>query len=122
MTVPSILAFSMTNPVLEWRNPESHRLFDKRLMSMIETQIREKIQNKLNELNFQELVLVDKLLSNVTAYLQETKQALKANSQNLKVDSLPSLKDSDFIGCFVDEPNLSEESEQLAQLILSQQK
>ena len=36
---------------------------------MIETQIREKIQNKLNELNFQELVLFDKLLSNVTAYL-----------------------------------------------------
>ena len=112
----------MTNPVLEWHNLESHYLFDKRLMIMIETQIREKIQNKLNELDFQELVFVDSLLSNVTAYLQETKQALKANSQNLKVDSLPSLKDSDFIGCFVDEPNLSEESEQLAQLILSQQK
>ena len=112
----------MTNPVLEWHNLESHYLFDKRLMIMIETQIREKIQNKLNELDFQELVFVDSLLSNVTAYLQETKQTLKAKNQNPKVDSLPSLKDSDFIGCFVDEPNLSEKSEQLAQLILSQQK
>jgi hypothetical protein len=112
----------MTNPVLEWHNLESHYLFDKRLMIMIETQIREKIQNKLNELDFQELVFVDSLLSNVAAYLQETKQTLKANNQNPKVDSLPSLKDSDFIGCFVDEPNLSEKSEQLAQLILSQQK
>lgn len=89
---------------------------------MTETQIREKIQNKLNELDFQELVFVDKLLSNVTAYLQKTKQTLKVSNQHLNVDSLPSLKDSDFIGCFVDEPDLSEKSEQLAQLILSQQK
>jgi hypothetical protein len=91
-------------------------------MSMTETEIREKIQNKLNELDFQELVFVDKLLSNITDDLQEIKQTLKVNNQHLKVDPLPSLKDSDFIGCFVDEPDLSEKSEQLAQLILSQQK
>ena len=91
-------------------------------MSMTETKIREKIQNKLNELDFQELVFVDKLLSNITDDLQEIKQTLKVNNQHLKVDPLPSLKDSDFIGCFVDEPDLSEKSEQLAQLILSQQK
>ena len=89
---------------------------------MTETEIREKIQNKLNELDFQELVFVDKLLSNITDDLQEIKQTLKVNNQHLKVDPLPSLKDSDFIGCFVDEPDLSEKSEQLAQLILSQQK
>ena len=89
---------------------------------MTETKIREKIQNKLNELDFQELVFVDKLLSNITDDLQEIKQTLKVNNQHLKVDPLPSLKDSDFIGCFVDEPDLSEKSEQLAQLILSQQK
>ena len=91
-------------------------------MSMTETEIREKIQNKLNELDFKELVFVDKLLSNITDDLQEIKQTLKVNNQHLKVDPLPSLKDSDFIGCFVDEPDLSEKSEQLAQLILSQQK
>ena len=89
---------------------------------MTEIEIREKIQNKLNELDFQELVFVDKLLSNITGDLQEIKQTLKVNNQHLKVDPLPSLKDSDFIGCFVDEPDLSEKSEQLAQLILSQQK
>ena len=89
---------------------------------MTETEIREKIQNKLNELDFQELVFVDKLLSNITDDLQEIKQTLKISNQHLKVDPLPSLKDSDFIGCFVDEPDLSEKSEQLAQLILSQQK
>ena len=89
---------------------------------MTETEIREKIQNKLNELDFQELVFVDKLLSNITDDLQEIKQTLKVNNQHLKVDPLLSLKDSDFIGCFVDEPDLSEKSEQLAQLILSQQK
>jgi transcription initiation factor TFIIIB Brf1 subunit/transcription initiation factor TFIIB len=91
-------------------------------MSMTETEIREKIQNKLNELDFQELVFVDKLLSNITDDLQKIKQTLKINNQHLKVDSLPSLKDSDFIDCFADEPDLSEKSEQLAQLILSQQK
>ena len=43
---------------------------------MTETEIREKIQNKLNELDFQELVFVDKLLSNITDNLQKIKYVL----------------------------------------------
>ncbi len=89
---------------------------------MTEAQVRDKIQNKLDELDFQELVFVYNLLSNITDDLHKIKQTIKVNNQHLKVDSSASLKDSDFIGCFVDEPDLSEKSEQLAQLILSQQK
>lgn len=87
---------------------------------MQSTEIKQRITQKLDNLNSEQLVLVEKLLTEITAYFQtdeslEIKEAITANED----DPLAQLRNSDFIGCFEDEPYLAEKSEEIAQEIIS---
>ena len=88
---------------------------------MIEATIRKKIQDKLNKLDLQELIFVDRVLTDITTYLNQKDVTENSINNPQNQDSSISLKDSDFIGCFADDPDLSEKSEHLANLILSKQ-
>ncbi|MGQ9871960.1 hypothetical protein [Leptodesmis sp.] len=76
-------------------------------------EIKQKITQKLNDLDIDQLTL--NLLNQLTAYLN------KANRKEEKQpDPLASLRNSDFIGCFSGDPNLATNSEEIARQILSQ--
>lgn len=78
-------------------------------------EIKQRITQKLNNLDIDQLTLVENLLNQLTAYLN------KATRQEEKQpDPLASLRNSDFIGCFSGDPDLATNSEEIAHQILSQ--
>lgn len=76
--------------------------------------IQQRITQKLNNLDIDQLTLVENLLDQLTAYLN------KATRKEEDSDPLASLCNSDFIGCFSDDPDLATNSEEIAHQILSQ--
>ena len=83
-------------------------------------EIKQKINQKLENLTTEELTLVDNLLSQITSYLKSNtsfNNSLKTNTDN--EDPLASLRNSDFIGCFAGEPDLAEKSETIIKDILA---
>jgi hypothetical protein len=82
---------------------------------MNSAEIKQRITQKLNSLNTDQLALVDNLLSQLTVYLNKT-----PTTDAEQPDPLASLRNSDFIGCFSDDPNLASNSEAIAHQILSQ--
>ena len=78
------------------------------------TLIKQRITQKLNNLDITQLTLVDNLLTQLTVYLNPP------NSIVASLDPLASLRNSDFIGCIADDPDLAANSEELAHQILSQ--
>jgi hypothetical protein len=79
------------------------------------TDIKQRITQKLNSLDIDQLALVDNLLNQLTSYLNKT-----ATPKSAQPDPLASLRNSDFIGCFSGEPDLATNSEEIAHQILSQ--
>ncbi len=88
---------------------------------MQSTEIKQRITQKLDNLNPEQLVLVEKLLTEITAYFQTDKslEITESITEN-EDDPLAQLRNSDFLGCFDDEPDLAEKSEEIAQEIISQ--
>jgi hypothetical protein len=78
-------------------------------------EIKQRITQKLNGLDIDQLALVDNLLNQLTSYLNKT-----AIQQSAQPDPLASLRNSDFIGCFSGDPDLATNSEEIAHQILSQ--
>ncbi|OUC15163.1 MAG: hypothetical protein B0A82_08425 [Alkalinema sp. CACIAM 70d] len=78
------------------------------------TSIKQRITQKLNNLDIAQLTLVDNLLTQLTAYLNPTQSTTET------ADPLASLRNSDFIGCIADDPDLAANSEEIAHQILSQ--
>ncbi len=87
---------------------------------MESTEIKQRITRKLDNLNLEQLALVEKLLTEMTAYFK-TNKFLENTSEtpSNNDDPLAQVRNSDFIGCFSDDPDLSEKSENIAQRILS---
>lgn len=81
---------------------------------MTATELKQKIAQKLNSLDIEQLTLIDNLLSQLTSYLKKTTSPSETNH-----DPLASLRNSDFIGCFEDDPNLATNSEAIGHEILS---
>jgi hypothetical protein len=79
-------------------------------------EIKQRITQKLNSLDIDQLALVDNLLNQLTSYLNKIATP-KASEQP---DPLASLRNSDFIGCFSGDPDLATNSEEIAHQILSQ--
>lgn len=88
---------------------------------MNRSNIKQRITQSLDNLSFEQLTLVEKLVSDITAYFQ-TAQSVKITSEinQNKDDPLAQLRNSDFIGCFSDDTDLAEKSEEIGQRILSQ--
>jgi hypothetical protein len=88
---------------------------------MESTDIKQRITKTLDKLNSEQLTLVEKLLKEITMYFK-TNKTLDIASEDPKNndDPLAQLRNSDFIGCFADEPDLAEKSEEIAQAILSE--
>ncbi len=78
-------------------------------------EIKQRITQKLNNLDIDQLTLVENLLNQLTAYLN--KATRKEEKQS---DPLASLRNSDFIGCFSSDPDLATNSEEIAHQVLSQ--
>jgi hypothetical protein len=78
-------------------------------------EIKQRITQKLNGLDIDQLALVDNLLNQLTSYLNKTDIQRSAQP-----DPLASLRNSDFIGCFSGDPDLATNSEEIAHQILSQ--
>ncbi len=87
---------------------------------MESTEIKQRITKTLDNLNLEQLALVEKVLTEMTVYFK-TNKTLENASETLSNndDPLAQLRNSDFIGCFSDDPDLSENSEDIAQRILS---
>jgi hypothetical protein len=77
--------------------------------------IRQRITQKLNNLDFDQLTLVESFLNQFTAYLGKA-----FRREGKQPDPLANLRNSDFIGCFSDEPDLATNSEEIVHRILSQ--
>ncbi len=88
---------------------------------MTNTQIKQRITNTIDNLNTEELTLVEKILTEITSYFQsnQTANILDKNHQT-NDDPLAKLRNSDFIGCIADDPDLAEKSEEIAHKILFQ--
>lgn len=88
---------------------------------MTNTTIKQRITATLNNLTTEELTLVEKILTEITGYFQNNQNAnlIPKNNQN-NDDPLAQLRNSDFIGCIEDDPDLAEQSEAIAHQILSQ--
>ena len=86
---------------------------------MESTEIKQTITKSLDNLNLEQLALVEKILTEITTYFK-TNKSLENTSEtpSNNDDPLAQLRNSDFIGCFSDDPNLSENSENIAQRIL----
>ncbi|MGK7940495.1 MAG: hypothetical protein AB4062_10185 [Crocosphaera sp.] len=86
---------------------------------MENTEIKQRITKTLDNLNLEQLALVEKLLTEMTAYFK-TNKSLENTSEtpSNNDDPLAQLRNSDFIGCFSDDPDLSEKSEKIAKRIL----
>jgi hypothetical protein len=78
-------------------------------------EIKQRITQKLNNLDIDQLTLVDNLLNQLTTYLNKT--TAKGIEQP---DPLASLRNSNFVGCFAGDPDLATNSEEIAHQILSQ--
>jgi hypothetical protein len=88
---------------------------------MTNTEIKQRITANLNNLNTEELILVEKILTEITSYFQSNQITITLDkSHQNNDDPLAKLRNSDFIGCIEDEPNLAEKSEAIAHQILSQ--
>ncbi len=87
---------------------------------MENTEIKQRITKTLDNLNIEQLALVEKILTEMTTYFKINK-SLENTSEtpSNNDDPLEKLRNSDFIGCFSDDPELSEKSENIAQEILS---
>ena len=87
---------------------------------MESTEIKQTITKSLDNLNLEQLALVEKILTEMTTDFK-TNKSLENTSEtpSNNDDPLAQLRNSDFIGCFSDDPNLSENSENIAQRILS---
>ena len=83
-------------------------------------EIKQKINEKLDLLNTEELTLIDNLLNQITSFIT-TKKTLNIPAKDGldNEDPLADLRNSDFIGCFADKPDLAAKSEEIAQGILS---
>jgi len=86
---------------------------------MEKTDIKQRINKRLDDLDLEQLALIDKILQEVTFYFQAN-QALEISSKTKEnsEDTLAQLRNSDFIGCFSDESDLAEKSEAIAHEIL----
>jgi hypothetical protein len=83
-------------------------------------EIKQKINEKLDLLNTEELTLIDNLLNQITSFLTTKKTLdIPAKDDLDNEDPLADLRNSDFIGCFSDEPDLAAKSEEIAQDILA---
>lgn len=78
-------------------------------------EIKQRITQKLNNLDIDQLTLVENLLNQLTAYLNKATQ-----KEEKQPDPLASLRNSDFIGCFSSDRDLATHSEEIAHQILSQ--
>lgn len=78
-------------------------------------EIKQRITQKLNDLDIDQLTLVENLLNQLTAYLNKA-----TRKEEEQPDPLASLRNSDFIGCFSGDPDLATNSEEIAHQILSQ--
>jgi hypothetical protein len=87
---------------------------------MEKTDIKYRINKRLDNLELEQLILIDKILQEFTFYFQAN-QALEISSKTKEnsEDPLAQLRNSDFIGCFSDESDLAEKSETIAHEILS---
>lgn len=87
---------------------------------MESTEIKQRITRTIDNLSLEQLALVEKILTEITVNFQ-TNKPLENISETLSNndDPLAQLRNSDFIGCFSDDPDLSENSEDIAQRILS---
>jgi hypothetical protein len=79
------------------------------------TEIKQRITQKLNNLDIDQLTLVENLLNQLTAYLGRT-----TGKEEKQSDPLASLRNSDFIGCFSGDPDLATNSEEIGHQILTQ--
>lgn len=70
--------------------------------------IKERINQTLDHLNSEQLALVERIFKKITSETPENTD-----------DPLAQLRNSDFIGCFADEPDLAQKSEEIAQRILA---
>lgn len=78
-------------------------------------EIRQRITQKLNNLDIDQLILVENLLNQLTAYLNKA-----TKKEETQPDPLASLRNSNFIGCFSSDPDLATNSEEIAHQILTQ--
>jgi len=87
---------------------------------MDHTTLKQKIIKSLDQLNSEQLAFLEKVVREITTYLNSEQQVevSKKITQNEK-DPLAQLRNSDFIGCFDDTPDLAEKSEVLAREIWS---
>ncbi len=87
---------------------------------MESTEIKQRITKTLDNLNIEQLALVEKILTEITTYLKTNKYLENTSETSSNNDDpVAQLRNSDFIGCFSDDPDLSEKSENIAQEILS---
>jgi hypothetical protein len=85
---------------------------------MTEAEIKQRILKSLDDFNLKELTFVEKILKEINDYFKSNK-SLSFNSGYLpENDPLAQLRNSDFIGCFSDEPDFAEKSEKIAKVIL----
>jgi hypothetical protein len=76
-------------------------------------EIKQRISTTLDHLSLEQLILVDNLLQVISS---EANFSAIPDDEN---DPLAKLRNSDFIGCFEDDHDLSVKSEEIAQEILS---
>jgi len=90
---------------------------------MNNTTIKQRIMQILDQLNPEQLAFVEKVITEITTYLKsEQRVEVSGKTTQNEDDPLAQLRNSDFIGCFEDDPDLAERSEALAQEILSKKK
>jgi hypothetical protein len=77
------------------------------------SEIKQRISTTLDHLSLEQLILVDNLLQVIS---NEANFSAIPDDEN---DPLAKLRNSDFIGCFEDDYDLSVKSEEIAQEILS---
>jgi len=80
------------------------------------TDIKYRIAQTLENLSSEQLILVEKVLKEITDYFNPIKLPEVNETPS---DPLAQLRNSDFIGCFEDEPDLAEKSEKIARDIIT---
>jgi len=88
-------------------------------MAMNRTEIKQRIAQSLDRLNPEQLVFVEKVVREIAAYLNSEPLVESSSESGEQDDPLAQLRNSEFIGCFADDSDLAEKSEQVAWEILS---
>jgi len=86
---------------------------------MNSTEIKQRIAQSLDRLNPEQLVFVEKVVREIATYLNSEPLVESSSESSEPDDPLAQLRNSEFIGCFADDSDLAEKSEQVAWEILS---